>query len=146
MSAKFPLNFLIPIIHIFSIPPHSVCIFNLKSRPNFALLSQIPVFKYDESYCKRSQCNLYKNAIINSYSFLAHPRYVSSQLEDSIASLSGLICTYLPPFPSLPFFIVPFAAGSVRHGSHSDYRSVGETVEFSLHESLNWLASKSPCS
>ena len=106
VSAKFPLNFLIPIVHIFSIPPHSVCIFNLKSRPNFALLSQIPVFKYDESYCKRSQCNVYKNAIINSYSFLAHPRYVSSQLEDSIASLSGLICTYLPPFP--PLFHCPF--------------------------------------
>ena len=144
MSAKFPLNFLIPIVHIFSIPPHSVCIFNLKSRPNFALLSQIPVFKYDESYCKRSQCNVYKNAIINSYSFLAHPRYVSSQLEDSIASL--LVSSVHISRPSLPFFIVPFAARSVRHGSHSDYRSVGETVELSLHESLNWLASKSPCS
>ena len=42
VSAKFPLNFLIPILHIFSIPPHSVGIFNLKSCPNFALLSQIP--------------------------------------------------------------------------------------------------------
>ena len=48
-----------------------------------------------------------RRTIINWFSFLAHPRYVSSQLEDSIASLSGLICTYphvvsLSDSPALP--------------------------------------------
>ena len=50
--------------------------------------------------------------------------------------LSALIYCYPPSGlsqqfsrPSLPFFIVPFAAGSVRQGSHSYYRSVGETGE-----------------
>ena len=104
--SKISAQFLNPYRSYFKHPAASRVHIQFQISPIFFFLLS-PVFKQGKCYCQRSQCNVYKK---NHYQFVhlsSTPRYVSSHLEDSIDSLSGLICAYphlvsLSDSPALP--------------------------------------------